>query len=129
MCMVNKIKTTVYLACPYSNTGMELDDVFICATRAAAYLMVVKGYVVFSPITHSHPIDLYAKQPNHSFWLTQDWQWLNFCDRLFILKLPRWEHSFGVGWEHGVATALVKPIDYLDYEVVEDWIEGTVNTV
>ena len=47
------MKKKIYLAIPFS--GIE-EKSFKAATEIAG-LLISKGYIVFSPITHSHPIN------------------------------------------------------------------------
>ena len=97
----------VYLACPYwhDDESIRLER-FNKVTEAAGQLML-KGYIVFSPITHSHPIaqemDRGEHRPGgklgHDFWLNQDKHYLEWCDEVWILKLDGYRQSFGIGWE------------------------------
>ena len=104
----------IYLASPYSHKEewmRELrypkDDVktFFSrerrrVTRAAAEL-VRRGHVVFSPITHSHPLDTVGGMQEHgwSFWQSQDIPFMEACDELHVLMLPGWKESEGVSAE------------------------------
>lgn len=129
-CDIDTERKTAYMACPYSSYVPEPEGTSYCdryseaftkANRGCAYLMVARNRVVFSPITHSHILDPYTGDPSHSFWLTQDYYWVKMADELWILQLNGWDSSFGVGWEHGVATLMNKPIHYLPWETVEAW--------
>lgn len=134
MCKIIKTLTTVYMASPYTSydegeVKFELDsdrlgDAYHLAVQGAAYLMEEYGYAVFSPIVHSHPIDRYVQRPDHSYWLTQDYYWVKACDEMYILQLDGWENSFGIGVEIGIATVLDKPIHYLPFEEVEEWLRS-----
>jgi len=69
-----------YLASPYWHSAERVRETrFLFATRAVGKLML-DGYVVFGPITHSHPVsqemDHGSHRPGgklgHHFWLNQD---------------------------------------------------------
>lgn len=105
----------IYLACPYSH---EIEDIrisrFHLANRKAAHLME-KGYIVFSPLSHSHPISNYTKTDSmdHDFWLKQDLTWLAMCDELWIYCLPDWEKSRGIKEEVLFAEKNHIPVYYI----------------
>ena len=106
----------VYLAGPY--TGQE-ENSFKILTQYAARLML-SGYAVFSPITHSHPIATQNKMPGSwEFWAGQDLAILQSCDTLMVLKMPGWEKSLGVTAEIKEAKFHGLEILYLDYYPIE----------
>ena len=100
----------IYLSVPYT-ADPELG--FINANKLAAQIML-QGNVVFSPISHSHPIAIQETLPNtHKFWMQQDLPFIEFCDELYVLQLPGWETSLGVQKEIECAKQLGKPITYI----------------
>lgn len=111
----------LYLACPYSGTVEEREERTMLATLVAAKLMD-RGYNVFSPLTHSHPIAMNLPSKNfedydHDFWLKRDFQILENCDALVVLKLPGWEKSYGVKKEIEFAESLNYDILYIDKDL------------
>ena len=60
----------IYLACPYSHNPMRG---FVESSKAAARLMDA-GNIVFSPISHSHPVAVHGKLDamDQAFCLRQD---------------------------------------------------------
>lgn len=70
------------------------------------------GHVVFSPISHSHPISRYtnADACTSDFWLKQDLPFLAVCDELWVLTLPGWDKSSGIKREMEDADRLGIPI-------------------
>jgi hypothetical protein len=86
--------TRIYLAGPYS--GQE-EHSFRCLTYLTGRLQKL-GHVVFSPVTHSHPVARSQSMPtDHEFWMDQDLPFLQaWADELWVLKLPGWEESKGV---------------------------------
>lgn len=114
----------VYLACPYSHPDFEIRKKRVrMADRAAAFLMA-KGFVVFSPISHSSRIARYLEEKPRTeeceFWLRQDAPWLESSDQLWILMVEGWEESIGIWWERGFARAKgIKEVFLVWQEVVE----------
>lgn len=115
----------VYMACPYTHKDPIIESGrYAQANKAAAYLMDL-GYIVFSPITHSHPVDQHVRGTrDHMFWLGQDKHFIDWADKMIILTLEGWDTSFGVTWERGFAEAQNKEIVLLSYEVVEIAYQG-----
>ena len=109
---------TVYLAGPYS--GME-EKSFRCLTYLAGRLMNA-GYVVFSPVTHCHPIAQSVREmpKEHEFWMRQDLPFLAWADELWVLTLPGWEESRGVQQEirtaqsYGMTIRYPKPLPWME---------------
>jgi len=110
------MKQKVYLACPYTHEKQSVMTMRVeKATKAAAIL--AKEYVVFSPLTHSHPISKHMEpeyQTNGDFWLEQDFAFLAVCDKLLVLCLDGWEKSYGVTEEIKFAHENNIPIFYLN---------------
>jgi len=104
----------IYLAVPYWHEDPKVrQDRFERVNIKAGELMQ-KGYVVFSPISHSHPIGETMEQKNHVFWLYQDFPMLEACDQLWILALEGWEQSIGVYAEirHALKCKMPIKIEY-----------------
>lgn len=75
-----------YLAIPYT---WNAEESFEIANIVAAYLME-EGYVVFSPISHSHPISKYLPdelQFSQEFWMKQDLRILSLCDVMILVEI------------------------------------------
>ena len=91
----------IYLACPFSSPDEDTRMYrFEAANQKAAELMN-RGYVVFSPISHSVPINRYLEQQglpakDLDFWMAQDLPMVAACDELWVLALPGWRESPGV---------------------------------
>ena len=105
-----------YLASPYSHPDEDVRlERYEAACRAAARLMD-QGEVVFSPIAHSHPIELVGqpKKPTHDFWMRQDRPILQHAAKLAVLMLPGWQNSKGVSEEVMIAHALHLPVEYIE---------------
>lgn len=91
-----------------------LNDRFEHSNMMAARIMEETGYIVFSPISHSHPIQKYCDPKSwvHRFWHYQDKPYLEWCDEMWIAiddldlidiqnspEIYDWRRSTGVRWE------------------------------
>lgn len=79
-------KEIVYLAIPYT---WNPDESFKIANKVSAELMNL-GYVVFSPISHSHPISDYLDpklKTNQEFWMNQDIPILKLCNKIIFVVI------------------------------------------
>ena len=96
---------SIYIASPYSNPDESTrQSRFEAVNRYAAKLML-QGFIVFSPLSHSVPIAEYIGNHNDSdFYVQQDLYWLKHCDEMHILMLDGWEDSKGVETESIFAT-------------------------
>jgi nucleoside 2-deoxyribosyltransferase len=76
----------IYLACPYT-FNPELS--FGIANKHAAQLMN-EGHIVFSPISHSHPIadalDEHLRL-DHEFWMKQDIPFVDWVDEVHVVVI------------------------------------------
>lgn len=111
----------IYLASPYTHALPDVrHDRYEAVVRAAAELML-RGHVIFSPIAHSHPIELFGmagEQQDGHFWKRQDVPLLRHATELWVLGLPGWIESSGVRWEIEMAHALHIPIWLLDHKTL-----------
>jgi len=113
-------KTLVYLARPYSAGKASKQTKqwrFETVCQAAAQLMY-QGYCVFSPIAHSHSVEIHGMDGPESmdFWLEQDFAVLKFCNKMVILTLPGWKDSNGIAKEIEFCNDNGIPIEYLDHD-------------
>jgi len=103
----------VYLALPYSK---HADRSFKVANRVAASLMK-KGAIVFSPISHSHPLAHAASLPASwgDFWAKQDLPLVEWADIILVINdLPTSPlDSEGVQAEINHAKSFGKPVHYI----------------
>lgn len=106
----------IYLSSPYSHHDAEVREArFVAACRAAAKL-IQEGLVIYSPIAHSHPIEVHGMKQIESsaFWKRQDVPMLRHASELLVLRLPGWEDSAGIKWEVEMANDLYLPVSYMD---------------
>jgi len=110
------VSKLVYLGSPYSHPNESIrHQRWIDACRAAAHLMR-QGLFVFSPIAHSHPVEIHGfdSQQSGKFWMQQDLPWLAKADELCVLLLPGFLESAGLKQEIAFAGERGMPIWYLD---------------
>ena len=107
----------IYLACPYSHADREVIlDRFKKVNKVAGELMR-NGNIVFSPISHSHPIaEETDNHLDHDFWLSQDFEFIRWCSDLYVLALPGWGDSFGIKRELEYASLMGKKITFVSME-------------
>ena len=110
----------IYLASPYSHPDAAVrQQRFEAACRAAAEL-IRQGYVVFSPIAHSHGIAQHGLPLDWGYWERHDRRLLAACDELWVLSLDGWHESRGVQAEIAIARAAGKPVRFVsEAEVAE----------
>lgn len=113
-------KPLTYLACPYSHPIRAVRVLrFEAANRYAAKLMS-QGRLVFSPISHTHPIAEAGSLPlGWDFWERYDRAFLGMSCEVVVLCLDGWEESKGAMAEIAIAKELGLRIHYISQEVVE----------
>jgi len=105
----------IYLCSPYSSPDKTVcNDRFRLACKAAAKLMR-DGYIVFSPIAHSHPVAQYiGNRLDHGFWLEQDLSFLDsWADEMWVLMIDGWQESEGIAAEIKRAETIGLPVKYI----------------
>lgn len=101
-----------YLAIPY--TGIE-EESYRIATKVLADLTRA-GEIVFSPITHCHPMALAHDLPGDwAFWERIDREFISKCDELIVICIPGWLESTGVQAEIAMARDMGIPIREMQY--------------
>lgn len=105
----------IYLASPYSHKSEEVKHKrFLIINKYAAKLMR-EGNIVFSPISHSHPIAIDHKLPGDwEYWQKSCEAFVSVCKSMVVLKLDGWEVSTGVQAEIKLAQELNIPITYIE---------------
>jgi hypothetical protein len=109
----------IYLAIPYTFNPAKSFDI---ANKVTADLMS-KGHVVFSPISHSHPVADYlpdALRTDSNWWMTQDIPLVDWADEVHAVVIGEYgadllEKSKGCQMELAHARKTGKPIQYIEY--------------
>lgn len=103
-----------YMAAPYSSPEPnEVEDRYRACMKKQAEL-VLAGECVFSPIGHSHYLEVVTGKQPHEFWMGLDRPLLRHASKLYVLMLPGWQYSRGVKEEMDIAAACGIPIEYLE---------------
>lgn len=112
----------IYLAIPY--TKMDGDLSFKLANEILVYF-INKGYNVFSPITHSHPLTKLGVRGDWEFWEQVDLEFIDWADEMIIIIPPDdkdisgvelVKSSTGVQAEIDYCIKTNKKVRYFDYE-------------
>ena len=111
----------IYLATPYSHPMQNIRrDRFNEVNIVAGYLMR-QGFLVFSPISHAHPIIEAGDLPKGwELWSEYDLTFIEWADEIFVLRQDGWEESVGVTAEIKLAKKLNKPVKYLSLAEFEE---------
>lgn len=107
-----------YLATAYSHPDESMREFrFRMACDVAGFLMA-KGFNIFSPIAHTHPIAVRCELPKGwDYWGQYDQAVIARCDAMITLISPGWDVSKGMAAEIEIANQLGKPIYTLVYEI------------
>lgn len=100
-----------YLASPYTAPDPQLRAARYEVACAAAAAMLREGFLVFSPIAHSHPLAAYDLPVEFDFWRRHCLSFLDYwATELCVLTLPGWKESVGVAAEIDFALKLGLPV-------------------
>lgn len=103
-----------YLACPYSHPDRAVRVARFNAANAAAGELMRQGHLVFSPISHTHPIAEACALPlGWDFWQAFDRAYLDHSHLLVVLEIDGWRESRGVAAEIAIAREQGLPIVYI----------------
>ena len=104
------------------NCDAERRNFEACTARTA--LLVVAGYNIFSPITHSYPIqDVLGHEPeNQQSWYALDNEFIKRTDWDGIILGPGWERSRGCRRERALFEKLGYPV--FSYEDIVAGLRG-----
>lgn len=110
------MKTLIYLAAPYSSCHRLTVKQRVLAVNHAAGHLFHRGFFVFSPISHCHPIKECHNEieGDYNFWAEYNERMISVCDEFIILTLAGWGDSIGVPKELGIAKGLNKQISYMN---------------
>jgi hypothetical protein len=110
-------KIGAYLATPYSHPDPAVQEWRFDRVNEAVALLIATGIdCLYSPISHTHPIDkhLTRQSGNHDFWVNKfDLPFLENSRQLLVLMLPGWSNSVGVKMEIQQARDRGIPVYYV----------------
>ncbi len=77
--------------------------------------LMAQGYVVYSPIAHTHPIAVRCTLPrDFGYWEKADREFLSKCTDIYVAKMEGWDKSKGVQAEIKIALELGIPVTYIN---------------
>lgn len=112
------LKNIAYLAVPYSHEDPAVMEERYLKVNIAAAKLIARGEVIFSPISHNHPVKVSAVRlpDTWEFWEAYDLAFLGRCAKMYVLMLPGWEISVGVTAEIHFAVKNDIEVQYLEAE-------------
>ena|SRR3990167_3910508 len=114
----------IYVAVPYSHKLTSIQQLRFEMVNEWCARQMRNGYILFSPISHTHPLAEYGLPGGWDFWVTFDAPFLKACTHMAVLMLPGWEKSVGVTAETRRFNQEGKPIQFRLYDEdlnEEDW--------
>jgi hypothetical protein len=116
----------IYLASPYTHDERWGEAGRYHEVAKATSVMLQRGWTVFSPIVHSHPLATqYGCPQTWAFWGRHDRKYLEMCDELWVLALDGWKESRGVTEELKIAADMDKRIRVIDPWLLEQLTDLT----
>jgi hypothetical protein len=116
-----RLPSMAYLAVSYTGSmGKHCPryrkELSFSMANAVAGWLIDRGELVYSPISHSHPIHDYMLHhaDDHRFWMDYDDKMMEFCDRLYVIKSTNWEQSSGVQHEIEWFVKRGRPVFFID---------------
>jgi len=104
----------IYLVSPYSHEDERIRKERYDKAIDATTELIKKGYIVFSPIVHCHPLALKHNLPgDHKYWKEYDQAFIEWADEGHVLCIPGWIDSTGVFADVKALRILNKPIRYI----------------
>lgn len=104
-----------YVACPYSHKDKAvMVERWEKVNKFAAKLMA-KGWYIYSPISHTHPIAVVGDLPRGwDFWHGYDTCMISRANGLIVFMIDGWKESTGVQAEIKLAKDYQIPVSYYD---------------
>jgi hypothetical protein len=113
----------IYLACPYTDSDRLLRLWRFEMATAAAATLIKRGYIVFSPITMTHPIDVVLAGSDNTlgsdYWVKFDEAFMSMCSEMVILNIDGWDRSSGIKREIEFFRNAGKPVSFMAPSEVE----------
>lgn len=105
----------IYLASPYSSPDPAVEQERYEQTQAFVALHLANQIILFSPIVFTHPLTVkYDLPKDAAFWWKFNKRMIEIAKELWVLKLPGWLGSVGVGTEIELFKIIGRPISYKD---------------
>lgn len=111
-----KREPVYYLAAPYTHSDESVKKDRLNIVLNAAFDLIQKGYLIYSPLTHNTPIDALGIFGDFETWSRSDHNMLYRSDGLFVLTLKGWETSKGVAAEMNMAKQFGLSIQFIEWK-------------
>ena len=119
-----------YICTPYSHPDPAVRCQRFTEVNRFAVRLVAAGLVIYSPITHSHPLALAGELPlDWAFWQRYDREFIAMSRMVIVLKQDGWEKSVGVRAELALARRLNMPIFYWRPAWREEELEKLIKAI
>ena len=113
------MRRIIYLAAPYTDPDPAIRQERYERVTEAAMRLVEQDHIVFSPLTHSHPIEVLSSAIRPSdWWCDFDETFMAVCTEMAILPLPGWERSSGVARERAYFEERGRPVWIIEPESI-----------
>jgi dephospho-CoA kinase len=128
----NKFNSLIYLASPYSSGDEAIKARRAAQVQEVTAMLISAGYLIFSPIVHSHLLVKFGLDGDWDSWKEIDCAYIDKADEVWILMLDGWRDSKGVMAEIQYAAKTGKRILFLEYQEVlsfnefDDFGQGSV---
>ena len=105
----------VYIAIPYTHHDPRIvHQRYMLATEYAG-ILIHRGLLVYSPITHSHPIAKICHLPtDFEYWKRLDMFYIQHCREIHVIMADGWRESIGVQAEILAAETLGRKVVHVD---------------
>lgn len=111
---MNAERTLSYLAVPYSHPDPEVRAARFKAANRVAGILMQRGHLVFSPISHTHPIAEECDLPRGwDYWSAFDRAYLAVSKVLIVLCIDGWRESVGITGEMSIAADMDVPVEFI----------------
>jgi hypothetical protein len=109
--------TIIYLACPYTHADHRVREGRFKSATAAAAELIRQGYIVYSPITMTHPLDVVLAGDTDTlgsdYWIKFDEAFMAVCSEMIVLQIDGWDQSQGIKREMDYFKRRGKPVRFL----------------
>ena len=109
-----------YLAIPYTHRFESVRKQRFKIANVIASFLMEQGILVFSPISHTHPIAFECDLAcGWDYWEAFDRAYLSMCKDLYVVCIEGWTQSKGVQAEIQIAKEMNLPINLIPDDYVQ----------
>ena len=117
------IQRPTYLANPYTHPDPEVMKARMAAVTAVLESYTIQGRPAMAPVAYTARMQVFGVCPPQG-WYHYDLGFLMGCESLTLLKLPGYEHSYGVQLELATANTIGIPIHELEWETIKELLSA-----